>query len=227
MTFLRTLVAVAVALVIGGPAAHADGRAICSPASNATFAVTGVARNDSLNLRAGPSSSDRVVGQLAHNARNIRHDGQVSHATSGCRNACLAAQVGIAAAELLVRSECLGRSNLWYRVRDGSGTRGWVAARFLTTTTAAPPPPAPPVARDSYAFRCDGGGRITLTVRERAGEATFVDHLGQEWRLIRERGMPTALSFRGMDNNREMFVRGDRRQVRFSNARGHVNTCRN
>jgi hypothetical protein len=225
---LRALVIAAMALGWGGTGALADTAAICSPARNATFAVTGVARNDRLNMRASPVATDRIVAQLAYNARNVRFDGEVSFASSGCRNACFAAQIGIAAADLLVRNECLARSNLWYRVRDGNGNRGWVAARFLSHSTAAPAPqpPAPPAAGDTFRFSCDGGGRITLTVRERIGEASFVDHLGTEWRLIRERGMAEPIAYRGMDNNREMFVRGDRRQVRFSNARGNVNTCR-
>jgi hypothetical protein len=225
---LRAIFIAALALWSGATVAIADTAAICSPARNATFAVTGVARNDRLNMRASPSATDRVVAQLAHNARNIRFDGEVSFASSGCRNACFAAQIGIAAADLLVRNECMARSNLWYRVRDGSGNRGWVAARFLASAAPAPapPPPPPPAANATFRFTCDGTGPIRLTVRERAREATLIDPRGGEWRLIKERGMSQPLSYRGMDNNREMFLRGDRRQVRFSNDDGRVTTCR-
>lgn len=216
-------------LIAGAGTALANPAQICNPARDATFSVTGVASTDRLNLRAGPSASDRVVSRLRHDARNIRFDGAVSHATSNCRNACFAAAAGIPAADLLVAAECTRRSNLWYRVRDANGNRGWAAARFLATSAAQPAPgpaPSPPaVGNERLSFRCEIGGTILLVTRARTRDATFFDGDGREWTLIEERGMPQRLAYRGMDNNREMFLRGNRQTITFSDARGRTTSC--
>jgi uncharacterized protein YraI len=226
---MRSGILAAVLLIAGAASALANPAQLCNPPRDSTFAVTGVARTDRLNLRAGPSASDRVVTALRHDARNIRFDGSVSHATSACRNACFAAVAGIPAADLLVAAECIRQSNLWYRVRDANGNRGWAAARFLARATTAPspsPPPAPPAASDErLSFRCEVGGTILLITRRRTRDAVFYDGNGREWTLIEERGMSQRLAYRGMDNNREMFLRGNRQTVTFSDARGRTTSC--
>jgi uncharacterized protein YraI len=226
---VRSSILAAILLLTSAASAFANPVQVCNPPRDATFSVTGVARTDRLNLRAGPSTSDRVVTALRHDARNIRFDGSVSHSTTACRNACFAAVAGIPAADLLVASECTRNSNLWYRVRDANGNRGWAAARFLSRSTTAPaptPPPAPPVATDErLSFRCEIGGTILLITRVRTRDAVFYDGNGREWTLIEERGMSQRLAYRGMDNNREMFLRGNRQTVTFSDNRGRSTAC--
>jgi SH3-like domain-containing protein len=217
------------ALIVSTGMAFADAKAICSPARGTVFAVTGVAKNDTLNMRAGPTTEDRVVARLKSTDRNVRFDGEIAYASKGCRNACTALQAGIKAAAALVPGECTTRSTLWYKVRDANGTRGWAAARFLKPAAAVPvpkPEPAPPaVSEDSYNFRCDSGGRVLLIVRDRTRDAIFYDSRGQEWLLLRERGSDRPLSFRGTDENPDMYVRGDRREIEYSDARGRIDYC--
>lgn len=82
------------------------------------YAVTGVAADGVLNLRAGPSARSRKIGEIPHDARGLRN--------LGCTG-------GPSFAEWLKMSEAeRGRAgrDRWCRVRY-QNIVGWVAGRYL------------------------------------------------------------------------------------------------
>ena len=79
--------------------------------------VTGLAADDSLNVRARPDTTGSVVARLAHDAVDIPSTGRTATVSGG----------------------------LWRQVRyDDSGQTGWVSARYLTDRAPQPPAPAGP-----------------------------------------------------------------------------------
>ncbi len=89
-----------------------------------TFAVTGVAVNDVLNIRAEPSAGSARIGAIAPDGRGIRNLGCQGGPTFTEWQAMTEAERERAA------------RNRWCRVRYG-GIEGWVAGRFLTEDSAA------------------------------------------------------------------------------------------
>lgn len=82
------------------------------------FAVTGVAANDVLNIRSGPSARDRIVGTIPPKGGGIRN--------LGC-------QGGLSFDEWRTASEAqreAGKNRRWCRI-EYRDVEGWVAGRFL------------------------------------------------------------------------------------------------
>jgi hypothetical protein len=82
------------------------------------YAVTGVAANSVLNIRAEPSAQSRKVGEIPHDARGLQNLGCVGGPTF---------------AEWLKMTEAERKRaarNRWCRVRY-RGIVGWVAGRYL------------------------------------------------------------------------------------------------
>lgn len=112
-----------VALVFGwsrGALATADGPDY--------FAVTGVAANDVLNIRAKPSPKGEKVGEIPHDGRGIQN--------LGCQGGPTFAEW-----EKLSKTERkrAGRQR-WCRIRY-EGFEGWVAGWFLTEDSGPPAEP--------------------------------------------------------------------------------------
>jgi hypothetical protein len=89
------------------------------------YAVTGVAADGVLNIRAEPSAGSRKIGEIPHDARGLQN--------LGCTG-------GPSFAEWLKMSEAerkrAGRDR-WCRVRY-QGIVGWVAGRYLMEDSNAP-----------------------------------------------------------------------------------------
>jgi len=94
------------------------------------YAVTGVAANGVLNIRAEPSVESRKVGEIPHDARALQN--------LGCTG-------GPSFAEWLKMTEAerkqAGR-NRWCKVRY-RGIVGWVAGRYLMEDSNPPAMPKP------------------------------------------------------------------------------------
>ena len=92
------------------------------------YAVTGVAADDVLNIRAKPSPKGEKVGEIPHDGRGIRN--------LGC-------QGGPTFAEWEKMSEAQrkrARRQRWCRIRY-EGVEGWVAGWFLTEDSGPPAEP--------------------------------------------------------------------------------------
>lgn len=84
------------------------------------FSVTGVAANDVLNLRAGPSAREEKVGEIPPNGTCVRN--------LGCRGGLTYQEYSTLSPTQ--RAERLKERPRWCRV-EYQGMRGWVAARYL------------------------------------------------------------------------------------------------
>ena len=105
------------------------------------FRVTGVASNDTLNIRAGASSSSRKLGEIPPDGNGIRN--------LGCKGGLSFAQWQSASPA----QRKAAQNSRWCRV-SYNGVTGWVAARFLAEGSApssaaggAPPNVSPPIKR--------------------------------------------------------------------------------
>ena len=92
------------------------------------YAVTGVAVEDTLTVRAGPSETAEKVGEIPHDARGLR--------SLGCQGMPTFAEWQAMTPEERADS---GR-NHWCRV-SYRGAEGWVAARFLREDGSPPADP--------------------------------------------------------------------------------------
>ena len=89
------------------------------------YAVTDVAADDVLNLRAGPSEDAKKIGQIAHDARGLQN--------LGCQ--------GLPSYEewerMSGKERQASRKHYWCKVRY-QGVEGWVAGRFLREDSGVP-----------------------------------------------------------------------------------------
>jgi hypothetical protein len=83
-----------------------------------SYAVSGVAAEDTLSLRAGPSADAEKIGQIAHDARGLQN--------LGCQGLPSLTEWQ----EMTGAEREASRRNYWCRVRY-LGVEGWVAGRFL------------------------------------------------------------------------------------------------
>jgi hypothetical protein len=88
------------------------------------WAVTGVAKDDVLNLRDVPSADSKSLGGIPPNAHGLKHLG------------CLKPEPSLDRWMSMTPDERANAKLAWCRV-DYRGRQGWVAARFLK------PDPAP------------------------------------------------------------------------------------
>jgi hypothetical protein len=124
----------------------------------------------------------------------------------------------------MVDFECIVKGGLWYRMRAPDGARGWAMAKYLKAGGSAPAP-LPPVQEGRFNFLCPGLGNLLLVTRGATNDAVLYAPGGGSFVLVRERGATQALSYRGRDNNPEMFVRGSAREVIYADARGRTTRC--
>ncbi len=96
------------------------------------YAVTGVAADDALNLRAGPSPYAERIGQIPHDAHGLQN--------LGCRGLPSFAEWE----QMTQPQREESRKDYWCKVKYG-GIEGWVAGRFLREDSA-PAEGAVPVA---------------------------------------------------------------------------------
>lgn len=92
------------------------------------YAVTGVAADDALNLRTGPSATTEKIGEIPHDARGLR--------SLGCQGMPSFAEWQAMTPDERIESA----KHHWCKVRY-LGVEGWVAGRFLREDS---PPPADP-----------------------------------------------------------------------------------
>jgi uncharacterized protein YraI len=107
--------------------------AFCAPVTLAEadgpdfYAVTGVAADDVLNLRSGPSPHSDKIGEIPHDGRGLRN--------LGCQGVPTFAEWEKMTPEQRTES---GKKR-WCRVRFGD-LEGWVAGRYLREDSAPQTP---------------------------------------------------------------------------------------
>lgn len=89
------------------------------------YAVTDVAVDDVLNLRAGPSEDAEKIGQIAHDARGLQN--------LGCQGLLSFSEWE----RMTTKEREANRKHYWCKVRH-QGVDGWVDGRFLREDSSAP-----------------------------------------------------------------------------------------
>jgi hypothetical protein len=195
--------ALALALSFALPAAA---EAICDPPKGTRLTVSGVAANDTLNMRSGPGASNPIVSRIGPNERGVTATGRTAWSRGQCTNTCSGAEGGLNDRGRSIAYGCKANGDIWYEVRRSNGATGWASARFLDIgsgggTTA----PAKPVIETRAPFTCLNGGPMTVEIHQGGGQAD-VKIGGQTYRLQRvESGL--RYSFQARDGAR---LRGGR-----------------
>lgn len=164
----RTVLAGAVILFAAAPAeAEIDGH---GPDS---WRVTGVASNDTLNMRMGPGTNYAVIDRLAHDARNLQQITCVPFYTAAHYARLSSAQIAA-----LPQRWCLMRSAAMDKA-------GWVAQRFITPEGEAAPA-APRNAKGQQ--RSDPYGTQDLSADDMVASARDLVHELYERQSLSEMG---------------------------------------
>lgn len=165
--FLRAL---ALSLAFALPA---QAEAICNRPRGTALTVVGVASNDMLNMRSGPSARDPIVSRIAPNERGVTATGRVSWAAGQCTSTCSGAEGGLNDRGRAIAFGCKADGKIWYEVRRSNGSVGWSSARFLdlASGTAKPTPPAKPVIETRLTYACGASGRMTIEIHRGGREA--------------------------------------------------------
>jgi hypothetical protein len=167
----------------------AAAEAICDPPRGTRLTVTGVAANDTLNMRREPSASARVVAQIGPNERGVTATGRSAWSRGQCTTTCSGAEGGLNDRGRAIAFGCKAEGNIWYEVRRSNGTTGWSSARFLDIAGGGTPAPSPPPVIESRAsFNCLSSGRLTVEI-QRGGSRADVTIGGRSYEL-QQRGNP-------------------------------------
>lgn len=171
--------AVGLALLLSPVASHADD--ICDPAKGTALRVVGVAANDTLNVRTGPTSSNALVARLAP-GQVVTSTGRAAQAKGQCYTTCSGAEVGLNDTGRSIAYGCKAKGQIWYELRSAKGEVGWASGRYLEVSGNAvkPPvievlPPRPPTFEKRFSYLCSasrldvsiypGGAMADVTIR--------------------------------------------------------------
>lgn len=208
--------------------ASAD-QSICRPAASQWYAATGLASNDTLNLRESASGSARIVARVKPGGAPVQGDGRIAFSNKDCEKACRMANFGVQQMAKYVRSVCLPGNSVWYGVSTKDRKRGWANARFLTV--AAPPSPDKPNKPNkpgkevAYSFTCDSGQRLRLIVVPAEDGARLIDKSGQISYLT-ERDKPKArIDYYNRGTRSKQEIRGNADKVAYVDPKGKKTTC--
>lgn len=186
------LLAAALALGLATLPARADD--VCDPVKGRGMAVTGVAANDTLNMRKSPSASAEIDERLKPGAKGLTSTGRSRQTTDACALACVAVGLGADKAALAVAKDCKARGRIWYEVRSAAGRTGWVSGRFILPGAAVAVPPIStlpaPAEEPLYRYTCQNGERINVTLRAGTQDAEVVTKDGRFLYLGRKAGGP-------------------------------------
>jgi len=179
--------ALALALLISHPVLADD---ICDPDKGTAMRVIGVAANDMLNLRAGPTASDKLVARLAPGQVALS-TGWAAQAKGQCYTTCSGAEGGLNDTGRSIAYGCKAKGKIWYQLRTPKGVIGWASGKYLEVGGAVAVPPiaeAPSVER-TYRFACGEIGRLTVAIHR--GRETADVTVGGVAHLVRRK--PHAL----------------------------------
>jgi SH3-like domain-containing protein len=198
--FLRALAPTFLVLTLLA-ALPAAAEAICDPPRGTRLTVTGVAANDTLNMRREPSASAQVVSQIAPNERGVTATGRTAWARGQCTTTCQGAEGGLNDRGRAIAFGCKADGNIWYEVRRSNGTTGWANARFLDLASGGTTTPSRPVIETRVTFNCLTSGRMTVEIHRGGGQAD-VTISGKTYRLLRRENQSMRYSFQSSDGAR-------------------------
>jgi SH3-like domain-containing protein len=193
--FLRVL---ALTLAFALPAAA---EAICDPPRGTALTVSGVAANDTLNMRREPNARADVVSRIAPNERGVTATGRAAWARGQCTTTCQGAEGGLNDTGRSIAFGCKARGDIWYEVRRSNGSTGWSNARYLDLASAPPTTPSRPVVQSRLTFTCGRSGRMTVEIH-RGGQTADVTIGRQTFRVERRDDLFINILFQSRDGAR-------------------------
>lgn len=181
----------------------AGAEAICDPPKGTRLSVSGVAANDSLNMRSRPGASYPVVSRIAPDERGVTATGRTAWSRGQCSTTCSGAEGGLNDRGRAIAYGCKADGNIWYEVRRSNGATGWASARFLDLVSGPTTPPVPsrPVIETRANFTCGTRGRMAVAIHRGGGQAD-VTIGGQTYRLARRGNPALRYSFEAADGAR-------------------------
>ena len=104
---------------------------ICDPARGTEMRIVGVASNDTLNMRSGPSSSYPNVSQIRPGERGVKATGRTAWAKGQCTTTCSGAEGGLNDTGRSIAYNCKAKGQIWYEVRRENGATGWASGKYI------------------------------------------------------------------------------------------------
>lgn len=182
----------------------ASAEAICDPAPGTRLSVVGVASNDTLNMRSGPSASYGIVSRIRPGERGVTSTGRAAWAKGQCNTTCSGEEGGLSDTGRSIAYGCKARGGIWYEVRRANGAVGWASGKYLDPAggpaIVAPIAPAPEVeARLEYG--CGANGTLGLVIY-RGGDKADVTIGGRTYLVLRRDHLLARYSFAAGDGAR-------------------------
>jgi len=183
----------------------ASAEAICDPVKGTPLAVTGVAANDTLNMRSGPAASYALVSRIRPGERGVTSTGRASRAKGQCETTCSGAEGGLNDTGRSIAYGCKANGRIWYEVRRANGDVGWASAKFLElagegAVPVVPIAPAPDV-ETRLRYACSSNQRLTLVIY-RGGDKANVMIGGETYLVLRREHLVLPYSFAAGDGAR-------------------------
>jgi uncharacterized protein YgiM (DUF1202 family) len=199
----------------------AAAEAICDPPRGTRLTVTGVAANDTLNMRREPSASARIVSQIGPNERGVTATGRTAWARGQCTTTCQGAEGGLNDRGRAIAFGCKADGNIWYEVRRSNGATGWASARYLDLASGTTTTPSRPVIERRVTFNCLSSGRMTVEIHQGGGQAD-VTIARKTYRLQLRENRSLRYSFQSRDGARLL---GGRDIVEWRSPDGNQEIC--
>ena len=196
----------ALCLLTALPAAAQE---ICDPAAGTALSISGVAANDTLNLRAGPASSHPLVARIRPAEPGVTATGRAAWAQGECNTTCSGAAAGLTDAGRATAFACKARGDIWYEVKTAAGDTGWASARFLDLAAAPAPddgmviePANPaPVIETRLTYSCAAAGPLVLAIHQ-GGQSAEVTVGGVSYAMQRRDHLLLRFAFGADDGAR-------------------------
>jgi hypothetical protein len=186
----------------------AAAEAICDPPRGTRLTVTGVASNDTLNMRSRAGASNPIVSRIGPNERGVTATGRTAWSRGQCTTTCQGAEGGLNDRGRSIAYGCKANGDIWYEVRRSNGVTGWASAAFLDLAGGGggTSTPAKPVIETRVRFTCLNGGPMTVEIHQGGGQAD-VKIGGRTYRLQRQDIPSLRYAFQSRDGAR---LRGGR-----------------
>ena len=200
---------------------------ICDPDRGTALSVTGVAANDTLNMRSSPAASHALVARIRPGETGVTATGRVAWSKGQCYTTCSGAEGGLSDTGRSIAYACKAKGGIWYEVRRKNGDTGWASAKYLDLAddgmVIKPPPPPPPKpeveARLSYS--CGSAGKMTVVIYK-GGATANVMIGGKTYFVLRKEHLLLRFSYAAGDGAR---LRGGTELIEWRWPGGNKVTC--
>jgi hypothetical protein len=201
---------------------------ICDPARGTALSVVGVASDDTLNMRSGPSASNSLVSRISPGERGVTATGRVAWSKGQCYTTCSGAEGGLNDTGRSIAYSCKSKGQIWYEVRRRNGDTGWASAKFLDLgsgggggTVEPPSPPPGPEVEARLKYSCGSAGPLKVVIYK-GGKTADVSIGGKTYLVVRKDHLVLRFSYAAGDGAR---LRGGTELIEWRWPGGNKVTC--